>query len=165
MREMGADIKTYDVINEFIEDDAGGGKRDFILGVSTESEMPDIACEVFLAAKEERQRVLCGTDDNGMIINCNDAKDHSKMHLLYNDYGHSCASPCNRKYFDTQDKSNRVFLFVKELAEKRCGIDSVGFQLHINRFYDDFDGLRRNIQRFVAYIFCLSYATLLVSYL
>ena len=148
MAELGPDVESFDVINEFIEDDAGGGKRNFIDGVSTENEMPDIACEVFLAAKEERQRLLCGVDSDSVILQCDAGRDHSNMHLVYNDYNHMCAPPCNTGHYNTNDKAGRVFSFIQDLAEKRCGIDTVGFQMHINRFFNDFEGVRRNIQRY-----------------
>ena len=89
-------------------------------------------------------KVLCGFDSNGMVKDCADARDHSKIHLLYNEYAHSCAEPCNDSH---KEKGDRVFNFIQELVQKNCGVDSVGFQMHVNRFYDDFDGLRRNIQR------------------
>ena len=147
MREMGPDVTMYDVVKEFISDDEDGWKRDFIPGVSTNDEMPDIACELFQAAKEARQEVLCGFDDNGMIKDCNAAKDHNKIHLLYNEYAHSCAEPCDDSH---KEKGDRVYAFIQELVSKNCGVDSVGFQMHVNRFYSDFEGLRRNIQRYAA---------------
>jgi len=143
--ELGPDASMYDVVKEFIADGEDGGKRNFIPGVITEKEMPDIACEIFIAAKEARQEILCGKSSDGVIVNCDAAKDHTNLHLLYNDYGHSCMKPCNQGNWD---KAGRVFNLIEEIVEKRCGIDSVGFQMHINRFYSDFDGLRRNIQRY-----------------
>jgi len=145
IRHMGPHVTMYDVVKEFISDDEDGGIRDFLPGVSTIDEIPDIACELFQAAKEARQEVLCGFDSNGMVKNCADAKDHNKIHLLYNEYAHSCAEPCNDSH---KEKGDRVFNFIKGLVQKNCGVDSVGFQMHVNRFYDDFDGLRRNIQRY-----------------
>jgi len=143
--ELGPEVAMYDVVKEFIADGEDGGKRNFIPGVITEQEMPDVACEIFLAAKQARQQVICGVDDDGIILDCDAAKDHTNMHLLYNDYGHSCMKPCDQGNWD---KGGRVFSMIEDLVEKRCGIDSVGFQMHINRFYTDFDGLRRNIQRY-----------------
>jgi len=148
LRRIGSDVDTVVVINELMEEEAGGGLRNFIDGVNTETEMPTIACDIFKAAREAKQELICGTDSNGNALSCDCANDPSRIRLIYQDYGHSCMAPCNNTFAEAKDKSGRIYNFVKDLVDQDCGITTVGFQMHINRHYRDFDGLRRNIQRY-----------------
>ncbi|CEM26526.1 unnamed protein product [Vitrella brassicaformis CCMP3155] len=61
--------------------------------------------------------------------------------LYYNDYGVASMDGWS------SGKSNAMFNMVKGLA-KDNSIDGVGFQLHINTYYDLVPGVRKNIQRY-----------------
>ncbi|CEL99914.1 unnamed protein product [Vitrella brassicaformis CCMP3155] len=61
--------------------------------------------------------------------------------LYYNDYGVASMDGWSR------GKSNAMYNMVRGLQRDGV-IDGVGFQLHINTYYDLVDGVRKNIQRY-----------------
>ena len=58
---------------------------------------------------------------------------------MQNDFNHASIN---------EHKSTRVFNAVKTLVDMNCGIESVGFQSHVDIDFSDFDGVRQNIQRY-----------------
>jgi endo-1,4-beta-xylanase len=61
--------------------------------------------------------------------------------LFYNDYSIASASGWMKS------KSDAVYALVQQLLSDGVPIDGVGMQLHISMNFDDFDGIRENIQR------------------
>lgn len=96
---------------------------DGVLKTSPWSKIPDVACKIFKKAKQ--------------------VSPHTE--LFYNDYN-AAGSTTSWK----QRKADKIFNFVKDLKQRGCGIDGVGFQLHEDLTYDDksFDAVRKNIQRY-----------------
>lgn len=67
--------------------------------------------------------------------------------LFYNDYGHSSMTLNWQK-----KKSNVIFDLVRDLKNKGCGIDGVGFQSHwsLNDPFDSLKGVAKNMKRYEA---------------
>lgn len=94
----------------------------YFLKTSPWSKINDFVCKAFKKAKE---------------VNPN-------AELFYNDYKH--ASMLGRY----KSKSDKVFKLVKDLKDRNCGIDGVGFQSHVDINYDDanYESIRENIKRY-----------------
>lgn len=86
------------------------------------SKIPDFACKIFKKAKQV----------------------NPKAELFYNDYN---IASMTGKY---KRKSDKVFQFVKDLKDRGCGIDGVGFQGHVDIDYEEenYNSIRKNMQRY-----------------
>ena len=58
--------------------------------------------------------------------------------LIYNDYDVGWEN----------DKSDGMYALIQDLLSEAAPIDGVGFQMHITTSFNDFDSVRRNLQRF-----------------
>jgi endo-1,4-beta-xylanase len=87
--------------------------------------IPDFGCKIFKAAK---------------------AAGGGKQKLFYNDY--NIISGVGRE----QNKSARVYEYVKDLHDRDCGIGGVGFQGHVDVDFpaDGYEGFRANIKQYAA---------------
>ena len=116
---------AWDVLNEAVLADDTGSLRDLPF-----AKIDNFACKTFHWAYD----VL---------------KDSSKGHtkLVYNDYNHESMTH-HRSY--QRNKSNGVYKFIKDLKDRNCPIDAVGFQSHLSLEWtdDDLEGIRLNIQRY-----------------
>lgn len=67
-----------------------------------------------------------------------------KAQLYYNDYKHASQEG------EYASKHDRVFDLVKELKERGCGIDGVGFQSHVDINYADhhIESIHKSMQRY-----------------
>jgi endo-1,4-beta-xylanase len=84
--------------------------------------IPDYICKAFKAAKAANPNIK----------------------MFYNDYNiHSMTGA-------EQSKSDRVYKLVKDLHDRKCGIDGVGFQTHIDITIpdSDYDGIKQNLKRY-----------------
>lgn len=94
----------------------------FVLKTSPWSIVDDYICKAFKAARDA----------------------NPKVELFYNDYKHASMAGRYKR------KSNKVYNLIKDLKQRGCPIDGVGFQSHIDINYDDehYDSIRKNIQRY-----------------
>lgn len=95
-----------------------------VMKTSPWSIVPDYVCKAFKKAKEM----------------------NPKAELFYNDYKHASMEGRYKM------KSDKVYNFVKDLKDRGCGVDGVGFQSHVDINYADenYDSIRKNIQRYAA---------------
>jgi endo-1,4-beta-xylanase len=112
---------VWDVDNEAVSN--GASTTSAILKTSPWSIIDDHVCKAFQYAKKYK---------------------YANQKLFYNDYKFEAESGV------WQAKSDRVYTMVKDLVDRDCGIDGVGFQTHIDITYDSFDGIKSNVARYAA---------------
>lgn len=68
-------------------------------------------------------------------------KAQPQTQLFYNDYAHASMQGGYKM------KSDKVYNLVKDLVDRNCGIDGVGFQLHVDITYNqaNIDSIQQNI--------------------
>ena len=93
------EVYTWDVINEAV-----GNNDQPDIKENPWKAVDDFSCKLFKKARIERAKISC-----------------SKMKLAYNDYNFEIESGWHKK------KSDRVFAYVKDLKDRDCGIDAIGF--------------------------------------
>lgn len=119
MTRVGDQVHTWDVINEAVSDFPN---QQFVPSGINEPKISNIVCKIFKKAKQVRQNL-----------------NAPQMRLALNDYDHASIN---------STKSEKVFNLVKNLKNNNCGIDTVGFELHIDKNFEDFSGVRANINRY-----------------
>lgn len=94
----------------------------YVMKVSPWSIVDDYICKAFKAAR----------------------KANPNAQLFYNDYKHASMTGIYK------DKSDKVFNLVKDLKDRGCPIDGVGFQSHVDITYtgENFVSIRQNIRRY-----------------
>jgi len=110
---------VWDVVNEAVSN--GYSTTSNIIKTSPWTIIDDHVCKAFQYAKKYKS---------------------TNQKLFYNDYKFE-ANTGNWKA-----KSDRVYSLVKDLVDRDCGIDGVGFQTHIDITYDSFSGIKSNVARY-----------------
>ena len=123
IEDMG-DIYTWDVINEPI--DNSNDPEAILKSTDIYYKVDDASCKIFQQASLVKKELGYSTN------------------LIINEYN----IESDRNYFKI--KSDKFFNFVKDLKDRNCGVEGVGFQSHFDLGYsdDDIEGIRSNINRY-----------------